>query len=76
MIGEYLRLSETRNVCGCGQGMQGRSGHIGPQRYIGKVWAAWVWLWRHFLLCVFWVLFLPLVLIALISGGLYFLFSA
>jgi len=76
MIGEYLRLSESRNIFDCGQGMQGPSGHIGAQRFTGKCWTILVWLWQHFLLCVFWVLFLPPVLIALIGGGLYFLCSA
>lgn len=76
MIGEYLRLTESRNLFSCSNAMPGNSGHRGTSRFVGKCWIALVWLWRHILLCVFWVLFLPLVILALLGGGIYFLCSS
>jgi len=35
-----------------------------------------VWLWKHAWLCVFWLLFLPFVVLALLFGAIYFLCSA
>jgi len=68
MIGEYLRLAQSRDMFSC----EGPSGHRAPPRCAGQCWLGLVWLWQHFWLCVFLVLFLPLVLLALGGGFLYF----